>query len=497
MPGIPDGFYPRAILRANGTIVASIVHYLGQRMGASIFESKDGGVSFALVGKVDDPRTNGGLCCGTLYELPKAIGAMPAGTLLWSASVGGDSPNAPMTIPVWKSADDGRTWTFVSNVATAGVPRRNGGLWEPEFSMLDDGSLACHYSDETDGVHSQKLMVAKTTDGVGWGQHRGTVVMAARGNRPGMPVVRRPPGGPFVMTYEICALPNDSCTAFARTSADGWNWGDVVAAGTRITTHDGRHLRHAPTLAWSAAPGARGRLYVVGQMTYGANGAVSPDNGTVIFASSEGIGHGYYTVPAPVPVPNAYDNFCPNYSSTLIPLENGTVGLEIASRWDGNQCKSYFARGPLIDGTDGTEIKDGTSYRLVNVMSNQCLDVAGGGTADGTNVIQYGCNGGPAQRWTVLRAANGTVALRAAVSNKCLNVVGNANAPGAEVDQATCDGGAGQAWKLRNVGAGYFALVHGQANCLDVAGGSTAQGANVAQWTCNDLAPQIWRLEPN
>src|SRR5437762_3496701 len=83
------------------------------------------GLTFAEVGKVDDPITQPGLCCGTLYELPKAIGALSAGTLLWSASVGGDAPNAPMTIPVWKSTDDGRTWTFVSTVVTGGVPRKN------------------------------------------------------------------------------------------------------------------------------------------------------------------------------------------------------------------------------------------------------------------------------------------------------------------------------------------------------------------------------------
>ena len=495
--GVPDGFYPRLVLRADGTIVASVVRFLpaSGRMGASFFESKDGGVSFAAIGNLDDPRTQGGLCCGTLYELPKPLGAMPAGTLLFSASAGGDAPNAPMTLPVWKSGDGGRTWAFVANVAVGAVPRKNGGLWEPELAMLDDGSLTCHWSDETQGaVHSQKLVVARSTDGVTWTGKHDTVAVLPQGHRPGMPNVRRPPGGPFVLSYEICGVAGDSCTAWFRTSDDGWTWGDPASPGFRPTTLDGRHFRHAPTLAFSPKPGAGGRFFLVGQMTHRADGTVAPDNGKVLFANSERGYGAWYPVPAPVPVPDAYDNFCPNYSSTLLPLEDGTVGLEIASRWDGNVCRSYFARGPLIETTDASEITAG-DYRLVSLQSNLCLDVAGGSTAAGANVQQYGCNGLTAQRWKVTRSANGDVALAAAVSGMCLTVAGNAAAPGANVVQQPC-GGAGQAWTLRNVGVGHYELRHaGTGSCLDVAGGSKAQGGNVAQWTCNDLAPQIWRLD--
>ncbi|MDB4995718.1 MAG: Ricin lectin [Myxococcaceae bacterium] len=496
---LADGFYPRAIRRANGTIVASVVTFLpaSQRMGAIVFESTDEGVTFTEVGRVDDARTQGGLCCGTLYEVPRAIGAMPAGTLLWSASIGGDSPEQPMAIPIWKSGDGGRTWTFSSNVVVAPVPRKNGGIWEPEFSMLDDGSLVCHYSDETvPAAHSQKLVAMRSADGVTWGMKKDIVALAAKGLRPGMPNVRRPPGGAFVMSYEICALPNDSCTTHLRTSPDGWNWGDPTAAGLRPTTVDGKHFRHAPTLAWSSAPGQNGRFFLVGQMTYGANGAVAVENGNMVLASPEGALGGWYAVPAPVPVPSPVDNFCPNYSSTLLPLDDGTVGLEIASRWDGNACRSYFARGPLIDTSDGSEVKDKSMFRLVSTMSRLCLDVAGGSTTAGANVQQYTCIGAAAQKWTVDRLASGAIALRAAVSNMCLAVLGNAATPGANVEQQPCDGGPAQSWTLRAVGLGNYELVHaGTTTCLDVAGGSTAPGGNVAEWTCNDLAPQIWHFE--
>lgn len=488
-----ESFYPRLILRSNGVILASVVHNLGPRMGATFFESTDGGVSFTEIGKIDDPINDGGLCCGSLFELQRPLGAMPASTLLWTASSGGDSPSQPMSLPVWKSDDGGRTWTFVSKVAVGAVPRRDGGLWEPELSQLDDGTLVCHWSDETDSAHSQKLVEARTTDGVTWRDHRDTVAVSPRGHRPGMPNVRRPPGGPYVMSYEICGVAGDNCTAWLRTSNDGWSWGDPRERGFRPTTVDGKHFRHAPTLTWSPTPG-RGRFFMIGQVTHLRNGGVAPENGRILLANTEGGFQHWFAIPKPVPVPDAYDNFCPNYSSTLLPLENGTVGLEIASRWDGNVCRSYFARGPLVDTSDGSEVTGGTSARLVSVQSGLCLDVAGGSTAAGANVQQWTCNGGPAQRWTFSRSGD-VVTLRAAVSGMCLTVAGGATTPGTNVEQQPC-GGAGQEWKLRAVGLDYYTLVqNGADTCLDVAGGSTAAGGNVAQWTCNDLSPQIWHLK--
>lgn len=498
LPLDASGFYPRVIRLSSGKILASIVAgQPGNRLGGSIFESTDEGVSFKLVGRIDDALAQGGLCCATLYELPRALGALAAGTLLWSASVGGDTQGAPMSLPIWKSVDGGHTWAFLSKVVVAGVPRKNGGLWEPEFSMLDDGTLVCHFSDETDPAHSQKLVEMTTRDGLAWGGARATVALAPFGYRPGMPNVRRPAGGAFVLSYEICGVPNDSCTAWLRTSTDGLSWGNAANAGTRVETVDGKHLRHAPTLAFSPAPGANGRFFMIGQMTYAPNGSVAAaENGSVVFVSSENGGRPWYTVPAPVPVTNAYDNFCPNYSSTLLPVDDGTVGLEIASRWDGTVCRPYFARGPLIDTSDGLEIANGSKHRLVSAMSRLCLDVAGGSTAAGATIQQYPCNGLAAQSWKITRAANGTLALAADVSGMCLTVTGGSTAPGAAVVQQPCDGSAAQAWTLRPVGIGYYELKHtGTTSCLDVAGGSIASGATLQQWTCNDLAPQIWHFE--
>jgi hypothetical protein len=490
-PLVPGAsFYPRAIRTMGGTILASVVTPLASgHLGGTILESTDDGVTFAPIGTIDDPVAQSGLCCATLYELPRALGNLPAGALVWSASIGGDTPSAPMSIRAWASRDGGRSWSPLATIATGAVPRNRGGLWEPEFSMLDDGSLVCHFSDETDPAHSQKLTARRSSDGVTWNQARDTVALAATAARPGMANVRRTPDGSFTMTYEVCGT--DACAAHLRKSADGWDWGNAADAGLRPATIDGRHFRHAPTLVWTDTPGRNGRFYLVGQMVYDASGAVSAENGNVVLSNSESGYQFWYEVDAPVKVPSAYDNFCPNYSSSLLPLDGGAFALELASQYDGNTCRTYFARGRLLGSGDAGGISAGNLYRLRPVMSGLCLDVSGGSSAAGANVQQWTCNDMAAQNWTLDRAGD-AFTLRAQISGMCLSVAASGN-----VEQQPCDGGPAELWQIENIGIGYYKLIHATTtSCLDVAGGSTMAGGNIQQWSCNDLEPQIWHVEP-
>jgi hypothetical protein len=54
------------------------------------------------------------------------------------------------------------------------------------------------------------------------------------------------------------------------------------------------------------------------------------------------------TAPAPVRILAPYDNYCPNYSSSLLPMpEHGTI-LELATGYDDTgTCTTYFATGRL------------------------------------------------------------------------------------------------------------------------------------------------------
>jgi hypothetical protein len=492
-------FYPRAIALADGSILASVVAaQSGGGLGATFLESDDDAVSFHVVGAIDDPRMQTGLCCGTLYELPRAIGALPAGALLWAASIGQGQSSAPMSIAVWVSTDRARTWTFSSNAVVASAPyNQKNGLWEPEFSMLDDGTLVCHYSDETDPAHSQKLARVRSSDGVTWGSAQDTVAPTDWGTRPGMANVRRPTGGPFIMSYEVCGG-GAGCGAHMRTSTDGWSWGAATDVGAQPQTVDGIHFAHAPTLAWTASPGSMGRLFLMGQVTVGADGGIAAQDGDYLLASPQQGNQFWYALPAPVPVPTPDGgSFCPNYSSPILPLDNGTFALEIASMWDGSTCRSYFARGPLTGTGDRSGVADGGAYRFVSTMSGLCLDVAGASTDAGGTVDQTTCSGVSAESWRATDGVGQTVTLRAQNSGMCLSYAGDAAAAATRVVQLPCDGSGAQSWTVENVGLGYYVFAQPDAGtCLDVAGGSTAPGGFIEVWTCNALAPQIWYAEP-
>ncbi len=349
-----------------------------------------------------------------------------------------------------------------------------GGIGRRRHGGRADGDP--HYSDETDSAHSQKLVARRTTDGVAWSAARETVALPAFGERPGMAVVRRAPSGAFVMSYEICG--SDGCAAHLRFSADGWDWGDPRDRGLRPASLDGKHFRHAPTLAASATPGANGRLFLVGQLAFDGAGAQSADSGTILLGNTEGGGGNWYELAAPVAVADAYDNFCPNYSSAILPLEHGQVALEIASRWDGNRCRPYYARGPLAGTRDATGLSDGAAYRMTAVISGLCADIELGSTAPGANLRQWACNDSDAQRFTVAFQPDGSAQLKNVASGLCLAAAGDATTPGTNVEQQPCTDAT--TWQLAAVGRGYYQVRRrGAPVCLDVAGGSAVMGANV------------------
>ncbi|WP_328844261.1 sialidase family protein [Streptomyces sp. NBC_00258] len=343
------GLYPRAVrlahnAGANGRVLSSVVTFSGNNGLGAVYESTDSGASFRQVGTVSDPEAAGGqgLCCSTLFELPQRVGNLPAGTLLWSASVGQDETNRRMALRVFKSNDVGRTWSHLSTIATAGS---TGGLWEPEFSVDASGQLVAHYSDETDPAHSQKLMAARTSNGLTWTGHRATVISPLATDRPGMAVVRKLGNGTYFMSYEICAAPGQyQCVVHHRTSADGWDWTSGPFLGHRPETADGKYFKHAPTVAWAPEAGnPLGRLFLIGQVLYNKDGTRAAGSGKTVWVNSAGGTGTWRGIPAPVTVESTVVDYCPNYSSALLPSADGSSLLEIATDWVGGVCKPYFA----------------------------------------------------------------------------------------------------------------------------------------------------------
>lgn len=351
-PLSPDsGLYPTSVRLAhagedNGAVLTGTVSFGADGGSARFYESTDEGATFDEVGRITDPAFAGGLCCGSMLELPRQVGDLPEGTLLWTASVGANPEDRRMSLPVWQSQDRGRTWSYLSTCATA---PGTGGHWEPELFVDDAGALGCYFADENDPEHSQKLQRAVSTDGVNWAAPEPVVELADPALRPGMPVVRRLPDGRAYLSYEICGAEGPHiCAAHFRLSDDGADWGDPAAQDPLLTLGDGRYFAHAPKITVIDDGTSDGRLITVGQELRNADGTVAEGNGATLFASDEPGANDNVALPAPVEVPGARDEPCPNYSSSLAPLADSGRILEVATDYDENgTCRAYYATGDL------------------------------------------------------------------------------------------------------------------------------------------------------
>ncbi|OLF12744.1 hypothetical protein BLA60_05555 [Actinophytocola xinjiangensis] len=118
-------------------------------------------------------------------------------------------------------------------------------------------------------------------------------------------------------------------------------------------------------------------------------------------------------------------------------------------------------------------------------IGGKCVDVDNSGTADGTKVQLWTCNGTGAQQWT-LPGDNTVRAL-----GKCLDVDNSGTVNGTVTQLWTCNGTGAQQWvpqpdnTLRNPQSG---------RCLDAAGNSSADGTVLHIWDCTGAANQQWLL---
>ena len=77
----------------------------------------------------------------------------------------------------------------------------------------------------------------------------------------------------------------------------------------------------------------------------------------------------------------------------------------------------------------------------------KCLDATGGGTANGTKIEIWDCNGGGNQVW---QAYNG--GYRNPASGRCLDDPGLSTTDGTQLVLWDCNGGANQKWTTLPVG---------------------------------------------
>ncbi|WP_254550195.1 ricin-type beta-trefoil lectin domain protein [Catellatospora tritici] len=128
----------------------------------------------------------------------------------------------------------------------------------------------------------------------------------------------------------------------------------------------------------------------------------------------------------------------------------------------------------------------GGGGKAVKNANGLCLDVRSSGTANGTPIQIYTCNGTGAQQWTYVEAGTTLHAL-----GKCADISGGGTANGTKVQLWDCNNTGAQVFIHRADGSYY----NPQSNrCLDDPAGSTTPGTQVQIWDCNGQSPQNWTL---
>jgi hypothetical protein len=347
-------FYPRMIRLEhqtipanNGKVVAALVSLAGDRREAAIFTGPEP-MQLAQKSTINLPIFRDGICCNTLFELPQRVGLLPKGTILWSASTGGDNPDFAMQLPVFGSIDAGASWKLLSNCRVAKRARAGGAIWEPQFAVTAKGTLACYFSDEGIKGKSQILRMSESSDGLKWSEPRDIVVANNKTDRPGMAVVSKTSDNTYFMSFEVCG-PKYRCAVFAKISDDGINWGDAAAYGEPVQDKEGRQFLHTPTNYSFQGADGKIKIALTGQVA-ATNGRLDKGNGALMMIDDSGTGKGpWRSVVAPIAIkmPNNLEaNTCQNYSTPLLADKDGKTFSAIATDFVGPKavCTAFVSQ---------------------------------------------------------------------------------------------------------------------------------------------------------
>jgi hypothetical protein len=141
-----------------------------------------------------------------------------------------------------------------------------------------------------------------------------------------------------------------------------------------------------------------------------------------------------------------------------------------------------------------------TTFKIINVNSGKCLDVANWSRSNGAPVNQFDCHGGANQRWYFWTVPGTTSQLIINDwSGQCLDIPGWSSSDGAQLQQFSCHGFANQQFRAGLPSALAFGFRFRNVNsnkCLDIPNWSTQSGVRVQQFTCHTGLNQQWVIVP-
>jgi hypothetical protein len=135
------------------------------------------------------------------------------------------------------------------------------------------------------------------------------------------------------------------------------------------------------------------------------------------------------------------------------------------------------------------------TVELENVHSGKCMDVTGEGTANGTRIELFQCNGHGSQTFQLVPHGN-TVDIVNTHSGKCIDVTHSETADGTHIQLWSCNGTGAQSFEARDAGGGTAFVNTHSGKCLDVTAFGTANGTGIELFSCTGGTNQAWRIKP-
>ena len=172
-------------------------------------------------------------------------------------------------------------------------------------------------------------------------------------------------------------------------------------------------------------------------------------------------------------------------------------GQEIRLRGETDLKEQQFVLVNETVRNKGKQIENGV-YQIVT-KGNKVIDIAGGSYKNVGNALIWNNTKVQQQKYQITRIGNTEYYKIIAVhSGKSLDIEGGNTNPGANVIQYTYGGTANQQWIIKEVGEGYYEIISKESGlCLDVTGGQISKaGANLELWYHNGADAQKFKFIP-
>ncbi|WP_086809161.1 RICIN domain-containing protein [Streptomyces reticuliscabiei] len=472
----PGSLYPRALRlqhngSANGTILATFEQWTNGKPVFPVYRSTDNGTSWTKISDVADTQNGWGMRWEP--ELFELPTAM-GGFPAGTILVAGDSvpsDRSATKIDLYASTDRGLTWSFVSNIATGGRAISSNG----NTPVWEPYFL----------VSGNKLIAyysdQRDTDHGQEIVHQVTTDLRNWG--PIVDDVSKPnyadrPGMPVVtrLPNGNYVMTHEYCGApEGRCSVYYKIAADPEAFGPAtdqlLRSTDGTIPSGAPYVTWLPTGGPNGTL------------AVSGDTEDDLFLNTQnGASNAWTRIRANVPR---------GYSRGLLPLSDGHSLMVFSGGRNGS------ALNPIQYSTIdlGGGISDGATYTVSNANSNFRLTIAGGTTANGTGATQQNATTATDQQWRFAAQPSGFFKIFNVASGKVLGVENQSTANGAKVLQWDDNGTLDHEWAVApNPAGGYTITNRVTGKLLEIPSASTTVGATAGQWGDTGCACQRWNL---